>query len=172
MMKRRPFAGPVSLIVLTMALSACQKEADKPAVENVTIGNVVEDTTPAEAAKAGVPPTASNAVPAADPEKVLSGIPMAFRGRWGMVEADCDVSRSDTKGLVTVDAESLKFYESMGRLKTIDVVSPIEVKANFAFSGEGQSWTKTMTLKLDEGGTTLVRVEQDPSGTFRHKKCA
>ena len=171
-MKLRTFAGPVSVVIMSLALSACQKEADRPTVENVAIGNVVVDSWPSETDTPGVPPTASNTVPAADPEKVLSGIPMAFRGRWSMVEADCDVSRSDTKGLVTVDAESLKFYESVGRVKTIDVVSPVEVKATFAFSGEGQSWTKVMALKLDEGGTTLVRVEQDPSGTFRHKKCA
>ncbi|RVT42399.1 hypothetical protein ENE74_06385 [Sphingobium algorifonticola] len=101
----------------------------------------------------------------------MTAIPTAFLGRWGMVPNDCDTSRSDTKGLVTVSPDALKFYESMGKLETIEAISPTEVKATFAFTGEGQSWTKTMTLSLAEAGTVLVRTEQDPAATFRHTKC-
>lgn len=171
-MPTRPFASLALMTAATMALSACQKEADKPAIDNVAIGNLVEETVPDDEGNGLEPVNASDATAKVDPDNNLSGIPVAFRGRWGMNEADCDVSRSDTKGLVTVDAGSLKFYESMGRLKSITSASPTEVKGTFAFSGEGQSWTKVMTLKLDEGGTTLVRIEEDPTGTYRHIKCA
>ncbi|MGK2911386.1 MAG: hypothetical protein ACSLE1_16540 [Sphingobium sp.] len=170
----RPIAS-ASLALMTaatLALSACQKEADKPEIDNVAISNVVEEAVTDDDANGVEPVNASNASAAPAAANNLSGIPVAFRGRWGMNEADCDVSRADTKGLVTIDANSLKFYESMGRLKSIISASATEVKGNFAFSGEGQSWTKVMTLKLDKGGTTLVRIEQDPTGTYRHIKCA
>lgn len=167
-----PIASLALMTAATLALAGCQKEADKPAIDNVAISNVVEDAVPDDSANGGEPVNASNATTKVDPDNNLSGIPVAFRGRWGMNEADCDVSRSDTKGLVTVDADGLKFYESMGRLKSISSASPTEMKAIFAFSGEGQNWTKVMTLKLDEGGTTLIRIEQDPAGTYRHTKCA
>lgn len=154
-----------------LALSACQKQDDAPALENMAIRNVSDTATPVGVSNAAEEKRVAPGVPAEADSERQSGIPVAFRGRWGMTSADCDLSRSDTKGLVTVSANELKFYESLGRLKQITQVSPTEVKARFDFSGEGQNWTKDMTLKLDQGGTILIRVEQDPAGTYRHEKC-
>lgn len=160
------------LAATTLTVSACQKPADAPALDNVTIRNTVEEVTPADMSNAADAGNTTQGAPDATATRAEKGLPTAFLGRWGMVENDCDLSRSDTKGLVTVSPESLKFYESLGTLKSMEAVAPTEVKATFAFSGEGQEWTKTMTLKLENGGTTLVRIEQDPAATFRHKKCA
>ncbi|AUW57671.1 hypothetical protein C1T17_05685 [Sphingobium sp. SCG-1] len=164
-----------SLLVATATLvvSACQKQDDAPALDNVAIRNSVEEVEPVNTASVSDAANETQVSPTTtESSGSESGLPTAFRGRWGMVRNDCDLSRSDTKGLVTVSASSLKFYESLGQLKSIDAVSPTEVKARFDFSGEGQNWTKTMTLKLENGGTTLVRIEQNPSATFRHEKCA
>lgn len=162
----RTFSSLLLTTAATLALAGCQKPADAP-VDNAAsnAGNSVGSVETIGEPDANIAPPANSVSPA------INEIPTAFLGRWGMVPNDCDVSRSDTKGLVTVTPDALKFYESMGRLESIEGVSPTEVKATFAFTGEGQSWTKTMTLALDEGGTTLVRTEQDPAGTFRHQKC-
>lgn len=159
------------LATATLAVSACQKPDDTPALDNVSIRNSVQEVAPVDTPDVSNVANEARGVPTAETGNAEKGLPTAFRGRWGMVENDCDLSRSDTKGLVTVSADSLKFYESLGKLKSIDAVSPTEVKAHFDFSGEGQNWTKTMTLRLEDGGTMLVRVEQDPVATFRHKKC-
>src|SRR5512134_919075 len=39
-------------------------------------------------------------------------IPAAFQGRWGMVREDCTSTRGDAKGLIVIDANGIKFYES------------------------------------------------------------
>lgn len=165
-MRLRTFSSLLLTTAATLALAACQKPADVPVSENgaSAVNGVDSVETIGE-------PDANIAQPANSVGPAIKEIPTAFLGRWGMARNDCDPSRDDAKGLVTVTPDALKFYESMGRLESIEGVSPTEVKATFAFTGEGQSWTKTMTLALDEGGTTLVRTEQDPSGTYRHQKC-
>jgi hypothetical protein len=154
----------------TLALSACDRPQQPPAIENALIRNVTENAAPA-ATNSVEPEEVANTASPVTSSADATGLPPAFQGRWGMTEADCDVSRADNKGLVTVSGDSLKFYESLGKLESMKAVSPMEINASFAFSGEGQSWNKDMTLKLDNGGTTLVRVEKDPAATFRHKKC-
>ena len=171
------FLSGMILTVAMLTLAACEKpEEQPPAIDNAAINDAIENAAPAAAPNAqpsgGGSDTAAPGGPGGGaPSGKASGLPAAFLGRWGMTEADCDVSRSDTKGLVTISSKSLKFYESLGELKSMKMVSPIEINAHFAFSGEGQSWTKDMTLKLENGGTTLVRVEKDPTATIRHKKC-
>ncbi len=166
MMHCRPLTRILLATAATLALAACQKPAEAPAADNAA-----NNAAPVNSVETIGEPDANGAAPADNAGAPIKAIPTAFLGRWGMVPNDCDASRSDTKGLVTVSPDSLKFYESMGRLETIEAVSPTEVKATFAFAGEGQNWTKTMTLALADAGTVLVRTEQDPAATFRHTKC-
>jgi len=62
-------------------------------------------------------------------------IPMAMRGRWGLVPADCTSTKGDTKGLITIDAASIRFYESVAKLTKVDQRSETALKAGYAFSG-------------------------------------
>ena len=39
-----------------------------------------------------------------------------------------------------------------------------------AFAGEGQSWTKYESLKLDQN--VLVRTETKPTASFSYAKCS
>ena len=63
------------------------------------------------------PPAADNAT--ANDAATANVIPAAFHGRWGMVPADCTSTRGDDKGLITVDANSIKFYESRATLAKV-----------------------------------------------------
>ena len=104
--------------------------------------------------------------PAATPTPtVASTFPAPFRGRWGMVANDCDPARADAKGLMTVEADRLRFYESRGAPTRIEIASPFKLTAELAFTGEGQSWTKRTTMTLIEGGRTIIREESGPAAS-------
>jgi hypothetical protein len=98
-------------------------------------------------------------VPAVDAAATGEDIPQAVRGRWGLVPADCTSTRGDAKGLLEIDATTLRFYESRGTLGDIERRSENAIAAEFAFEGEGQTWSRDMTLSVEGGGRTLVREE-------------
>ncbi|OYW44045.1 MAG: hypothetical protein B7Z08_04060 [Sphingomonadales bacterium 32-68-7] len=103
-------------------------------------------------------------------------IPAAMLGRWGLVAADCEPGRDDAKGLMTVEAAHLRFYESIGTLDDdIDELSATRIRADFDFTGEGMTWDREMTLELQDGGRTLVRQEYGDdamAGPLRYSKCS
>lgn len=92
-------------------------------------------------------------------EVLGTDIPAAFFGRWGLVPADCTSTAGDAKGLITIDAESVQFYESRAVVDEMVEKDASTVSARFAFSGEGQEWMRDMQWKLSENGTTLTRSE-------------
>jgi len=96
-------------------------------------------------------------------------LPAAFRGRWGLVPADCTSTNGDNKGLMTVEADRLTFYESRAKVARIENVSPTAVKAHLEFSGEGQTWRQDTPLTLDDQGKTLTRVADGQ--TLRYARC-
>jgi hypothetical protein len=102
-------------------------------------------------------------------------IPAALRGRWGLVPADCTSTMGDNKGLITIDAESIKFYEARAVLDVIKEVRESRVVASFDFTGEGQEWKLEETLELANDGKELVRTEQGTDAItepLRYAKCA
>jgi predicted small lipoprotein YifL len=86
-------------------------------------------------------------------------IPVAMHGRWGLVPGDCTSVRGDNKGLITIDARTIKFYESLATLDTVKDASETRFLGSFDFTGEGQEWTVDEQLDLRDDGT-LVRSEQ------------
>ena len=67
-----------------------------------------------------LPPDESAATPTNDLEngadepvvEATSTIPASFQGRWALSPADCTSTRGDNKGLLTVAADKLTFYEA------------------------------------------------------------
>lgn len=123
-----------------------------------------------------------------------AAIPAAIQGRWGMVAlecqaagaaktgkcapdavpADCTTTLGDAKGLLEIDATSLKFYESRGTLAEVAESDSSRIRANFDFSGEGMTWQRDEVLEAQDGGKTLVRREYGEGalpGTFLYKRC-
>ena len=89
--------------------------------------------------------------------------------------ADCTSTQGDAKGLLTIDATTLRFYESRATLGTIAEQDASRLVANFAFSGEGQQWTRTQVLDVQDDGQTLGRREQGAEampGVLRYRRCA
>jgi hypothetical protein len=89
-----------------------------------------------------------------------------------MVPADCTSTRGDNKGLITVDADSIRFYESRATLAKVTMNAPENFTGDFRFTGEGQTWTKPQNLKLTASSNTLIRSETEPAMSFTYKRCA
>ena len=93
------------------------------------------------------------------PELLGTAIPEALHGRWGLVPADCTSTRGDAKGLITIDAEQIEFYESRAVVEEIEEQDTGMIRARFAFTGEGQEWTRTIEWRMSEDGAKLMRSE-------------
>jgi hypothetical protein len=101
-------------------------------------------------------------------------IPAAVQGHWGLVPNDCDPSRSDAKGLLTIGPNSLKFYESRATLDMIKESGDSHIRASFQFTGEGMNWTRDEVFDVQDGGKALVRREfgEDASSdALRYTRC-
>ena len=169
------------LAALPLALAACQQSpADTNANADADAAATVTETAPAESGGTPSPvPTVTEtatATPTATPTSDNDGstIPVALRGRWGLVAADCTSTRGDAKGLLTISPTTLKFYESLGTLGKIRTRTSSTLRADFAFSGEGMTWTRDETLSF--AGNKLTRTERggdEPGsgGPFTYTKC-
>ena len=163
--------------LLAFALVACQQQSDDNiAIDETNAANADIETLPPdesvapadqgneslnEADDAG----SEQPSPPGTPESMM--IPGQYRGRWGMNANDCDQSRSDAKGAITIGERSIRFYESTAMLKERRPAIATSFAGLFAFTGEGQSWQKVMTFTRT--GDTLKRAEEE--GTFTYKRC-
>lgn len=96
-------------------------------------------------------------------------IPAFLHGRWGMTPADC-AARANAQGLLVVDANELRFYESRA-VPVGDIGgSPDSFTGDFTFTGEGQTWTSYETLQLQ--GKRLVRTTSSPMASYTYAKCS
>jgi hypothetical protein len=114
------------------------------------------------------------AEPAPPARPRADAIPDALLGRWGLTVADCEPGRVGAEGLLTVTANRLEFYESVGTLDEIREVAGEHIRATFDFTGEGMEWERDMALELQEAGGALVRREYGTDaapGSFRYVKC-
>lgn len=159
---KRAFAAAVALsgaLLATGCGRAPEPEATAPASEPAAA--------PAETASAT--PVASPTTTALPPS-----IPVALRGRWGLVPADCTSTRGDAKGLMTVGARELTFYESLGTLVATKERSDMRIAGTFAYEGEGMEWRREVTLDGKPGGKLLVLREQGddaPPGPRQYTRC-
>lgn len=140
----------------SLALAACGAPA-----EDTAQTDQAEPTAAATAASPAPTVAASGDVGSlgtvADDEMGLT-IPATFHGRWGLVPADCTTTRGDDKGLITVSAQDIRFYESVARLGSVKERSGSTIRATWAFTGEGMTWTRDMALSA-QGSDRLVRRE-------------
>lgn len=91
-------------------------------------------------------------------------IPAEYRGRWGLVPADCTSTRGDAKGLITVSDRTVRFYEATATVKEQLPSSAGGFTAAFSHTGEGQSW-ETVT-SFARQGDTLTRTEGQQGFTY------
>jgi len=98
------------------------------------------------------------------------GIPQMLQGRWGLTPQDCTSTRGDAKGLLTITGEELRFYESRAVPTAKVQTGGTSMSGDFAFTGEGQRWTRYETLQLEDG--KLVRTESDPMASYTYARCS
>ena len=164
--------------LIALALAACQQRADD---SNIAIDNNINAAEAAEADIETLPPSETSGPPAGDaagpplneaddggtenPDQAL--FPAQYRGRWGLVAADCTSTRGDAKGLITIGDTTVKFYESLASLKEQRPAIATSFSGLFAFTGEGQKWEKVMTFT--RSGDTLERADEE--GSFTYTRC-
>lgn len=174
-MKRTPVLFGLAT---ALALAACSKEPAAPAPEEdgasatpaaPVASPAVQDTAiPTETVATPTP------TPSAEAATTATEIPQAIRGRWGLVPADCTSKLGDAKGLLTISAGQLKFYESVAKVGRIKEADESRLRATFNYSGEGQTWTQDVVLALEGGGKTLVRRDYGPDalpGPLTYTRC-
>lgn len=101
-------------------------------------------------------------------------IPEALQGRWGLTAAECTADPAIAKGLMTIDATTLRFYESRGRIAEVKAASETGLAGRFDYSGEGMTWQRSEVLELRQEGRELVRRatgEGAPTGPQRYVAC-
>ena len=170
-MTRTGFALP-ALFALTLA--ACQQPANNSdiAIDNGVNAAAIDIETlpPDEAVDENGTGQADNATDARLPAQ----IPAQYRGRWGLVPADCTSTRGDAKGLLTISAARLAFYESRGTLDKVLGATANSFDGRYKFSGEGQSWMRTERLTLVDGQLqrrTDAEAGQEPPLNLTYKRC-
>lgn len=177
-MTQRKLAFPA---LAALALAACQQPADD---SNIAIDNNVNAQEVAEADVEALPPSESGGESGGEVANSASPIneaddggseappttliPAQYRGRWGMVAADCTSTRGDAKGLMTVGDTSIRFYESTAALQEQRPAIATSFSGVFVFTGEGQTWERVMTLTRT--GDSLTRAQAD--GNFTYTRCA
>lgn len=156
---------------IVMTLSACSS-SDKGEGEPTENGMIVENdaaSAPILPDNGGLPApaeaTSSQPGPATDTAASANAIPPALRGRWGLVPKDCTTLHGDAKGLLEISATRLTFYESRGDLTKISEQEPTRIKADFAFSGEGQTWSSSFTLAVQDGAQSLILQNHSTRGS-------
>jgi len=163
-----------AVALLALALLACQRGPDENiAIDESNSFNAEIETLPPdegneETAAANANAGLNEADDAGSEDPNLPFIPAHYRGRWGMVAADCTSTRGDAKGLITIGDTSIRFYEAVANLKEQRPAIATSYSGLFAFTGEGQNWEKVMTFTRT--GDTLKRAEE--AGTFTYKRCA
>ncbi|HEY5458740.1 MAG TPA: hypothetical protein VIJ81_04625 [Sphingomicrobium sp.] len=156
---------------MLLALAGCQQgNDDNIAIDETNTANAVIETLPPDET---VTNDADNAdANASDSTAGALLIPAAFRGRWGMVPDDCTSTRGDAKGLIIVDEDGIKFFESQATLTKVTGNFPENFTGTFAFTGEGENWTNSQNLKLTGSSNTLLRKQSDIAQPFTYKRCA
>jgi len=160
-MVRLPFVS----CTLILAVAACG--GNDPVDDKAALTAGLPDINAVAPSAAGEPH--ADTQPAKPLPAPASHIPAALQGRWGLSPADCTSNRGDAKGLLIVTPDELRFYESSA--VPADVTSDgNSISGNFAFTGEGQNWTKYETLKVDK--QALMRTETNPTASFSYAKCS
>ncbi len=121
------------------------------------------DDAPADASSAAAP--ASSAAASSASEVATAELPAGFVGVWDVNPA-CPAT-SDTK--LTVSATDLTFFESGGNIRKVTVKSADETIVDADFSGEGDTWSRSVHMKLSDDGKTLTTDEGTDKAVIRSR---
>ena len=158
---------PYLSIALVAAVAACGRP-DPVANGANAVAAVPAAANEAAPTPAGGPPPATAAPGSARPAR-STPIPAALQGRWGLTPGDCTSALGDAKGLLVINNRELRFYESRAVPSPGVAADDDSISGNFAYTGEGQSWTKFETFELRNN--SLIRTESNPAASYTYAKC-
>lgn len=176
---RYPFpAFTLAPVLLVALLAGCSSKNEGEADNEANLSSPIVNVTtlpPNDSTDEGMENATSPAMTDGTSEaQSRDQVPLAIRGRWGLVAADCTSRDGDAKGLLEISAKVLGFYESRGVLQSIRQWAPNRLHADFDFSGEGMSWSREMELDLQADGRTLIRRDHGKDaqpGPLRYRRC-
>lgn len=157
----RPIYLPLGAMIVVAAMAACEKR--DPVADEANAIPAAPVTNDGAGPLTGGPPGAGASEPGAGP------IPAALHGRWGMTPADCISTRGDAKGLLEIGPDFLKFYESRAVPGTSIETEANGISGNWNFTGEGQQWSRYVSLQLQ--GKVLTRTERNPVASYNYARC-
>jgi len=160
-------------LAVVIASTGCNQRNPVADEANITAGlpsvDNVAGARDGRASADGSAPTNATAATAAAPLAPAAAIPASLHGRWGLTPADCTSTKGDAKGLLVISSDRLTFYESRALPARNIRTTSDTFGADFAFTGEGQSWTRFETLRITKG--RLVRTESSPMASFTYARC-
>ncbi len=167
-----------TIAVAALLATACtEPAADGTADANSGRDTVALDTTtpPAGAPAPGAAPAPAGndapapdrpAPPAADPadepegpadedrSDVVATIPAAFHGEWNADLGACGTGASETR--LRISADRVRFYESSGAVRRVEVLNPRVIDVTAEYQGEGDTWRDERRFTLSEDGNSLT----------------
>ena len=164
-----PGMKPFLPLCALMALAACNRASDEGGNQPDIVANIVEDAVP-QAGEAGAPADAVAPAPNGAGGEVPSPegpVPAALRGSWTGMSDRCGDRAAALE--LAVGPDSLIFHESVGTVQAVAKSEDGATRVTAAFTGEGDSWTRTLTFRPSADGRTLVIVN-DGAATTR-KRC-
>lgn len=86
--------------------------------------------------------------------KKISQIPNVFHGEWNEDLTACGTDHNDSK--LVVSETLLSFWESDAYVKSVKINDPYSVTVSAKYKGEGQTWSKTITLNISRSESELT----------------
>src|SRR5688572_30565669 len=152
---------PLALVIATCTLVACNQSTPPAAPTSAQ----APEQPPAAQQPAPAPPPAPAPTPAPTPPAAPEvSVPARFHGTWASDTAACGASGHESR--LVVDADSLQFHESSGRVTSV-AANGDDLSVGATLTGEGQSREASYRFSLSNGGDTLT--DRD-SGMVR-KRC-
>lgn len=160
---------PLLPLCALMALAACNRASNEGGNQPEVVANIVEEAVP-EAGEAGAPanavsPAANGAEAGAPSPDGL--VPAALQGNWTGMSDRCGDRAAALE--LAVRPDSLIFHESVGTVRAVATGEDGATRVTAAFTGEGESWSRTLTFRPSADGRTLTIVN-DGAATTR-KRC-
>lgn len=107
---------------------------------------------------------ASKSTPSAEQQPATSvTIPLAFVGEWNDDLNACGTDNDDSR--LRIEPKRVRFYESDGDVRVVEVINSRAIKVTASFAGEGQTWADSTDFVLSRSGEDLT------SGGFTRHRC-
>lgn len=153
----RPSFVPIVVLIALAAAACAEPDADGNAGDIAAADSVARDS-----ANGAVPSTDAGDISAnqsgdrPDTANDAAGgtIPARFRGEWNADRAACGTGSSESR--LRIGADEIRFYESVGAVSAVNVVSDRVVVVTAEYTGEGETWQDERRLTLSQDGGSLT----------------